>query len=97
MAEAKLTNLTSANTSGVNLQVNGNGTGKGGACRGDSGGPVFHGQFASNTIVAVTAFGLNQNCRGVDFSYRIDQQVLHDWIRDHVDEEAWSQISVVPL
>ena len=50
------------------------------SCFGDSGGPVFLGGPASNTIVAVTSFGLNELCRGTDFSYRIDRKEVLDWI-----------------
>jgi hypothetical protein len=44
----------------------------GGTCFGDSGGPVFDG--TTNVVVAVTSFGINQNCTGTDGGYRIDQQ-----------------------
>lgn len=80
MASARLVNLTSALTSGFNLQTNGNGNGRGGTCSGDSGGPVFFGDQTSNTIVAVTSFGLNSYCRGVDFSYRVDTTDVITWI-----------------
>jgi len=43
----------------------------GGTCFGDSGGPIFW--YDSNIIVAVTSFGLNQNCKGTGGGYRIDQ------------------------
>ena len=49
------------------MQTNGNGGDRGGTC---SGGPVFYGGYRSNTIVAVTSFGLNAYCKGTDFSYR---------------------------
>lgn len=53
---------------------------KGGACNGDSGGPVlFEG---TNTIAAVVSFGFNGECKGVDLSYRIDRQPVLDWIND---------------
>jgi hypothetical protein len=97
MAESRLTNLRNNVTSDFNVQTNGNGLGKGGACNGDSGGPVFYGSFSSNTIVALTAFGLNRYCRGTNVGYRVDQQALQDWIREHVGEAAWAEISVVPL
>ena len=79
MADGKLVNLRSANTAGFNLQTQGNGKGKGGTCSGDSGGPIFYPK-GSNTMVAVTSFGMNANCRGVDFAYRLDRQAVLDWI-----------------
>lgn len=80
MAEATLVNLNSALNGGFNLQTNGNGSGKGGTCNGDSGGPVFLGAYDSNLVVAVTSFGLNSLCRGTDFAYRIDQPDVLAWI-----------------
>jgi secreted trypsin-like serine protease len=80
MAESTLVNTVSAYTDGYNLQLQGNGDGRGGTCSGDSGGPVFIGPFSSNQIVAVTSFGLNALCRGTDFSYRLDRQEVLDWI-----------------
>lgn len=80
MALSHLVNLNSALNAGFNLQTVGNGKGEGGTCSGDSGGPVFYGGFESNTIVAVTSFGLNALCRGTDFAFRTDQQVVIDWI-----------------
>jgi len=50
----------------------------GGTCFGDSGGPTFWGD--SNVIVAVTSFGLNQNCKGLGGGYRVDQTDDQDWI-----------------
>lgn len=84
MAESKLTNLRSAINDGFNIQTQGNGRDQGGTCNGDSGGPVFHGDATSNLIVAVTSFGLNNLCRGADFSYRIDQQDVLDWLALHM-------------
>jgi secreted trypsin-like serine protease len=83
MAESTLVNVTSSLTDGFNLQLQGNGDGRGGTCSGDSGGPVFLGSSKSNLIVAVTSFGLNALCRGTDFSYRIDQQDVLNWINSH--------------
>jgi len=81
MGYGKLVNLNSAQNDGYNLQTMGNGDGRGGTCSGDSGGPIFY-PAGSNTIVAVTSFGLNALCRGVDFSYRVDRQEVQDWIAD---------------
>jgi hypothetical protein len=80
MAHSTLVNLRSANTDGFNVQTQGNGSGRGGTCSGDSGGPVYLGGASSNLIVAVTSFGLNALCRGTDFAYRIDRPDVLNWI-----------------
>ncbi|MBN8511031.1 MAG: trypsin-like serine protease [Burkholderiales bacterium] len=80
MAKSTLVNLGSALNGGYNLQTQGNGSGRGGTCSGDSGGPIFLGGPGSNLIVAVTSFGLNSLCRGTDFNYRVDRQEVLDWI-----------------
>lgn len=82
MANATITNLRSNNTGGFNLQSTGNGKDKGGTCSGDSGGPVFLGEYESNLVVAVTSFGLNAYCRGTDFAYRTDTIAAKEWIFD---------------
>ncbi|MDQ4128260.1 MAG: trypsin-like serine protease [Actinomycetota bacterium] len=97
MAKSRLTNLRSTLTGGYNLQTNGNGSGRGGTCSGDSGGPVFYGGFESNIIVAVTSFGLNSYCRGVDFSYRTDRQAVIDWILATVPESEADAIQIVRI
>lgn len=84
MASSTLVNLTSAFNAGFNVQTSGNGAGRGGTCNGDSGGPVFYGASSSNLIVAVTSFGLNELCRGTDFSYRIDQPDVLAWLAEHM-------------
>lgn len=95
MALSQLTNLGSANTAGFNLQTSGNGGNRGGTCSGDSGGPVFLGGYDSNLIVAVTSFGMNSWCRGVDFAYRTDTAAVLGWIEATVGEAAWEDIHVV--
>jgi hypothetical protein len=98
MAEVKLVNLRNSLTDGFNLQTSANpGGGRGGTCFGDSGGPIFYGGFSSNTIVAVTSFGLNANCRGVDFSYRTDQEAVIEWILDHAPANERNLIQIVPI
>ncbi len=81
MAESTLVNLNSFINNGFNLQTNGHGDGKGGTCNGDSGGPVFYGNTASNLVVGVTSFGLDSLCRGSDYAYRIDQPDVLAWIK----------------
>jgi hypothetical protein len=84
MGYGKLVNLNSANNDGYNLQSMGNGDDRGGTCSGDSGGPIFY-PADTNSIVAVTSFGMNAWCRGVDFSYRVDRQEVQDWIAEVTD------------
>jgi hypothetical protein len=54
--------------------------GKGGTCNGDSGGPVLF--KGTNIIAAVTSFGQNGQCKGLDFSYRLDRAPVLAWIND---------------
>ncbi|HEU4347974.1 MAG TPA: trypsin-like serine protease [Actinoplanes sp.] len=53
---------------------------KGGSCSGDSGGPVFF--KGTRTIAAVVSFGMNGQCKGLDFSYRLDRPEVLAWILD---------------
>ena len=52
--------------------------GKGGTCNGDSGGPLFF--QGTRIIAAVTSFGRNAQCKGQDFSYRLDRAPVLAWI-----------------
>ena len=64
-----------------NLKTTANASqGKGGTCNGDSGGPVFF--YGTNVIAAVTSFGMNGQCKGLDFSYRLDRTPVLNWIND---------------
>jgi Trypsin len=95
MATSKLVNLRSHLTSGFNIQTSANrGNGQGGTCGGDSGGPLLY--DATNTIVAVNSFGLNEWCRGVDFMYRVDTQAVQDWIRATIGSE-WTEVKILDL
>jgi len=83
-AEVQLVSLKSDLTDGYNLQTTndpGLGTGPGGTCFGDSGGPIFN---AANQIVAVNSFVLNVNCSGASFGYRLDRSEVHDWVYSFV-------------
>jgi hypothetical protein len=53
---------------------------KGGACNGDSGGPVFF--DGTRVIAAVVSFGFNPQCKGLDLSYRLDRAPVLAWITD---------------
>ena len=88
MALSHLVNLNSAINAGFNLQTVGNGKGEGGTCSGDSGGPVFYGDYESDIIVAVTSFGLNALCRGTDYAYRTDTEAVIAWILATVEDST---------
>jgi hypothetical protein len=45
----------------------------------------------------VTSFGMNEWCRGVDFSYRTDTQAVQDWISEIIGEEEFAKIEIVEL
>ena len=71
----QLQNLRSHIAGGYNLMMtdsNGGGTGGGGTCFGDSGGPIFHTDTAGNVWdVAVISFG-TKYCNGTSGAFRLD-------------------------
>jgi hypothetical protein len=96
MATEQLVNLKSHLTGGYNIQLTANpGNDKGGTCGGDSGGPLLY--DATNTIVAVNSFGLNEWCRGVDFMYRVDQAAVQNWVKATIGNAEWSHVQIVDL
>jgi secreted trypsin-like serine protease len=86
MAESTLVNINNTWTDGYNIETQGNGSGRGGTCSGDSGGPVFYPTNSNGPetqVVAVTSFGRtnpNTSCVGNDYAYRVDRQEVIDWI-----------------
>ncbi len=87
-ATSLLVNLRSNNTGGYGLHTSnnpgkGHGT-SGGACFGDSGGPIFYPED-SNQVVAVVSFGMNWNCKGADFAYRTDIAETQDFLEEYLD------------
>ncbi len=81
-AEVQLINLRNALTDGYNIHhSNAPGTG-GGTCFGDSGGPVF--LNGTSTIVGITSFGLNGNCVGSGFAYRVDIANTLNWVGEYL-------------
>jgi hypothetical protein len=97
MATSQLVNLRNVLTAGFNLQTTANpGRGRGGACFGDSGGPVFY----SNTdvIVAITSFGITPWCTGIDFAWRTDTDAVINWILGIAENHGEAHlIDVTPL
>ena len=79
----QLQNLRSHIAGGYNLMMtdsNGNGTGGGGTCFGDSGGPIFHTDDAGNTwLVAVISFG-TKYCKGTSGAFRLDNTQARDFL-----------------
>jgi hypothetical protein len=71
----QLQNLRSHIAGGYNLMMTdspGNGTGGGGTCFGDSGGPIFHTDDSGNVwLVAVISFG-TKYCHGTSGAFRMD-------------------------
>jgi hypothetical protein len=84
-----LINLENALTDGFNIMTSNN-PGRwpedgmaysGGTCYGDSGGPLFYtAKNGREYLVGITSFGLNPNCKGTDFSYRIDTEDAHEFL-----------------
>ncbi len=83
-AVSDLINLRSNLVAGYGLQTTNNpGDGRGGNCSGDSGGPILYGN--QDLIVAVNSFGLNNTCKGNDFSYRTDSPEAYAFITSFLD------------
>lgn len=85
VANAEIRNVNNALVRGFGLQTSnsrGNGTGGGGTCSGDSGGPILQGD--SNLVLAVNSFGKNANCVGNDYSYRTDTAAARAFLSQFV-------------
>jgi hypothetical protein len=92
MATGFIVNTHNANTAGFNIQLSTNpGAGRGGACFGDSGGPILY--DSTNVILGVNSFVVNGQCAGVGFAYRVDQPDVINWIL----QNAVGDVSVVSV
>jgi len=82
----QLQNLRSHIAGGYNLMMtdsNGGGTGGGGTCFGDSGGPIFHTDAAGNTwLVAVISFG-TKYCKGESGAFRLDNDQARSFLSNY--------------
>lgn len=62
----------------------GNGTGGGGTCFGDSGGPAFYIDPVTGAetpiVTSVTSFGFSGQCAGRDFNFRMDTATALDFV-----------------
>ena len=84
-AESDLISLNNALVGGYGLQTTNNpGNDRGGNCSGDSGGPILFKD--TDIVVAVNSFGLNNTCKGNDFSYRVDTIDAHRFISSFLDD-----------
>jgi hypothetical protein len=92
MASGFIVSTHNANTAGFNIQLSTNpGAGRGGACFGDSGGPILYDD--TDVILGVNSFVINGQCAGVGFAYRIDQPDVIAWIL----ENAKGDVDVVEI
>jgi hypothetical protein len=82
---------------GINVQLSSApGRGGGGTCFGDSGGPTL--LYGSDTIVAVTSFGMSRNvCGGTEFNFRVDTVAVQAWMQSVLTDEQWAEINIVSL
>jgi hypothetical protein len=88
---------TTGVANGINVQLSSApGLGGGGTCLGDSGGPTL--LYGTDTIVAVTSFGMSSNvCGGTEFNFRVDTVAVQEWMQSVLTDEQWAQINVVAL
>jgi hypothetical protein len=88
---------TSGVANGINVQLSSApGRGGGGTCFGDSGGPTL--LYGTDTIVAVTSFGMSPNvCGGTEFDFRVDTVEVQEWMQSVLTAEQWNEINIVSL
>jgi len=83
-AQQRLVNITGVGGAGGGISAKfSSNKGKnttGGTCFGDSGGPIF--LEPTNTIVAVTSYGISPTCADGTGGYRIDQADDLDWLAE---------------
>ena len=80
-AEPHLIQINTGFTGTFSLLLSNNAS-TGGTCFGDSGGPNYLG--SSNTIAAVTSFGINGNCAGTGGVFRLDKKDVLDFVGQYL-------------
>jgi hypothetical protein len=78
--QSAIISLGNHTAGGYNIELSSNPSasqGAGGACFGDSGGPVLD----SDVIVATVSFTDNANCAGAWYAYRTDTRAAQDFLR----------------
>lgn len=67
----------------------GKGSGSGGTCSGDSGGPAFFIDpvtgAETNIVMAVNSYGIAPQCNGNDYQFRTDIDAAQDFVLPHLD------------
>ncbi len=67
----------------------GQGSGSGGTCSGDSGGPAFWIDpvtgTETNIVMAVNSYGIAPQCNGTDYQFRTDIAEAQDFVRAFID------------
>ena len=76
-ATPKVTDLDRKLTAGWNVKTT-NDRKNGGTCFADSGAPLL--LEGTDTVVALNSFSTNPNCKGSDYSYRVDTAYAQAWI-----------------
>jgi hypothetical protein len=67
----------------------GKGSGSGGTCPGDSGGPAFWIDpvtgVETNVVMAVNSYSITPNCNGTDCQFRTDIEAAREFVRPYLD------------
>jgi secreted trypsin-like serine protease len=86
LAQVQLIEDTSANTRDYNVHFTngpGNGTGPGGVCFGDSGGPLLSFDGKKEVIVGGNSFVANANCAGGAYAFRTDTEEARGFLASY--------------
>jgi hypothetical protein len=69
----------------------GKGSGVGGTCSGDSGGPAFwidpQTGTETNIVMAVNSYSITPKCNGTDYQFRTDIETAQDFVRPYLSWE----------